>query len=389
MTPVGIEAINFYTSNVFVDLGTIAKVRNIDVNKYYVGIGQHKMSVPAVDEDIVTLAANAASPLMTDENRRTIDNVFFATESGIDQSKSAGIYAHSLLGIQPHCRVIELKQACYSGAAAIRFAALHVQQNPDKKVLVLAADVARYGLNTPGEPSQGCGAVAILISAKPTVMTLEPESGCYTQDIMDFWRPNYREEGLVDGKYSSKMYLASLEQAWKQYQVNSGRSFEDHKRFCYHTPVPRLVEKAHRFLNKVCGKDISEDLAKEQMHDAIIYNRISGNCYAASLYISLVSLIDNCRENLAGERIAFYSYGSGSVAEVFSGVLSENYKSGSNANAHRNLLENRIELTYDEYKNLYHFQLPIDGSDLDLPKQQTGPYRLASMRRHKRIYEDS
>lgn len=387
MTPVGIEAINFYTSNVFVDLATIAKVRNIDANKYYVGIGQHKMSVPSADEDIVTLAANAAAPIMNEENRKTIDSVFFATESGIDQSKSAGIYAHSLLGIQPNCRVVEFKQACYSGAAALRFAALHVQQNPKKKVLVLASDIARYGLNTPGEPSQGCGAVAMLISATPKVMTLEPESGCYTQDIMDFWRPNYREECLVDGKYSSKMYLSSLEQAWQQYHHNSGRGFEDHKRFCYHTPVPRLAEKAHRYLSKFCGHDVSEEMARNQIHDAIIYNRISGNCYAASLYISLISLIDNCRENLANERVGFYSYGSGSVAEVFSGIFSENYQTGSDVNAHRNMLESRIELDYEEYKNLYHFQLPKDGSDFDLPKQQTGPYRLASMRRHKRIYE--
>lgn len=42
--------------------------------------------------------------------------------------------------------------------------------HPDKKALVIGSDVARYGLNTPGEPTQGGGAVAMLISADPKVL---------------------------------------------------------------------------------------------------------------------------------------------------------------------------------------------------------------------------
>jgi len=384
---IGIEAIRFYTSDVFIDLATIANVRNIDVNKYYVGIGQHKMSIPAADEDVVTLGANAAAPIINAHNRSSIDTLLFATETGIDQSKAAGIYVHQLLGLQPNCRVIELKQACYSGAAALRFAYEHVQQHPEKKVLVIASDVARYGLNTPGESSQGCGAIALLVSANPTIMTLEKDYGCFTQDIMDFWRPNYRDEALVDGKYSSKMYLHSLEQSWKDYCTQSGRTLQDHQQFCYHTPVPRLVEKAHRFLHKLNGTIITEAQASTDMHDAMIYNRLSGNCYTASLFISLISLLDHSEGKLVGNRIGFYSYGSGSVAEFFSAVLNAGYASGSDAQTHQKRLQNRKPLTYNEYKALYNFKLPQDGSAFDLPKQQTGPFRLACLRHHKRIYE--
>ncbi|WP_315980638.1 hypothetical protein [Aliamphritea spongicola] len=39
---VGIDEISFYTSNYFLDLQQLAEVRDIDVDKYYKGIGQEK-----------------------------------------------------------------------------------------------------------------------------------------------------------------------------------------------------------------------------------------------------------------------------------------------------------------------------------------------------------
>lgn len=387
MLEVGIDAISFYTSNFFVDLAAIAHARNIDVDKYYVGIGQQKMAIPAVDEDVVTLAANAAKEIVNDKNRDSIHTLLFATESGIDQSKAAGVFVHDLIGLNPRCRVVELKQACYSSTAAIQLGIASIHQNPNQKVLVIASDIARYGLNTPGEPSQGCGAVAIVLSANPAIMKIDPENGIFTQDIMDFWRPNYRDEALVEGKYSSKMFLTSLENTWQQYRETSNRNFKDHTRFCYHTPVPRLAEKAHKALHRLNEIEVNDKQISNEMHDALLYNRTTGNCYTAALFISLISLLDNCQENLEGKRIGLFSYGSGSVAEFYSGTLVDGYHSHLLRKRHQAMLANRTELSYEEYKRMYSHQLPIDGSDLELPKQQTGTYRLQGMRRHKRVYE--
>ena len=62
-----------------------------------------------------------------------IEMLLFATESGIDQSKAAGIYVHELLGLPARCRVVELKQACYSGTAALQLALPFLRENPRKK----------------------------------------------------------------------------------------------------------------------------------------------------------------------------------------------------------------------------------------------------------------
>src|SRR5699024_10044344 len=131
-----------------------------------------------------TLAANAAKQIIDDSDREAIDFVMFATESGIDQSKSAGVYVHELLGLNKNARSIELKQACYSATAALQLAKGHVLQHPDRKVLVLASDIARYGLSTSGEVTQGAGAVAMIVSQSPRLLTIEDESTYLTNDIM-------------------------------------------------------------------------------------------------------------------------------------------------------------------------------------------------------------
>lgn len=99
-----------------------------------------------------------------------------------------------LLGLNRRVRTIEMKEACYAATAGIQLAQDHIRIHPDKKALVIGSDVARYGLNTPGEPTQGGGAVAMLISADPQVLALGTTTSLLSADVMDFWRPLYHTE---------------------------------------------------------------------------------------------------------------------------------------------------------------------------------------------------
>lgn len=383
----GIDTLSFYTSHYYIDLAALASARNLDVNKFYVGLGQHKMGVLAPDEDIITLAANAAKRALRDIDVNDIGTVLFATESGIDQSKSAGVYVQRLLGLSPRCRVVELKQACYSGTAAIQMAIGLLHRWPRKKVLIIMSDVARYGLGSRGESSQGCGAVAMVISTNPRLLAIEPEAGLYTDDIMDFWRPNYRSEAFVDGHYSTKMYMEALADSFDDYSSQSGRKFKDHAYHCYHVPIPRLVEKAHAYLSAHCDIKIEADEIKKILEPSLFYSRIIGNCYTASLYLSLISLLDNSSKDYANERIGFYSYGSGCVAEYFSGIVMPTYRDVLDAEHNKNMLEDRTALTYQQYESFYSYKLPEDGTQCITPTNPSGAFRLAGIDRHQRIYE--
>lgn len=386
---VGIDSLAIYTSRYALDLATLAEARGVERDKFQSGLGQYVMSVPPPGEDIVTMAANAAEQALQGIEKNDIEMLLFATESGIDQSKAAGLYVHELLKLPARCRVIEIKQACYGGTAGLQLALPFLRENPTKKVLVIASDIARYGLGTTGESSQGAGAIALVLTANPRLVTIEPISGLMTESVMDFWRPNYSHEAFVDGKYSSKLYLTMLEKSWEQYSQLSGRQFTDHAYFCYHTPVPRLVEKGHQHLLKVNGlRDLSEEIVTEQVTHALEYGRNMGNSYTASLYVGLASLLDTAKENLANKRIGFYSYGSGCVAEYFSGIVQPGYKNALHTQYHTDLLATRKLLSYPEYEAFYQFNYAEDGSAQEIPVYETGRYRLVRMQQHKRIYSE-
>ena len=72
---IGIDKINFFTSNLYVDMTELAITRNDDPNKYLIGIGQSKMAVIPPTQDIVTMGANAAESMLTDEDKEEIDLV--------------------------------------------------------------------------------------------------------------------------------------------------------------------------------------------------------------------------------------------------------------------------------------------------------------------------
>ncbi|MDR2782014.1 MAG: hydroxymethylglutaryl-CoA synthase [Holosporaceae bacterium] len=368
---IGIDSIAFSTSKYFLSLDVLAQQRNVDCEKYCFGIGQKKMSIFPPNEDIVTIAIDAAQKILSQiENKKDIDMLIFATESSFDISKSAGIYIHHFLGLKDDCRVFDVKQACYSATAALQLAKAYVNSNHRSKVLIIGSDIVRYSPGTSGEPTQGGAAVAFIVSQNPRILEIEPHFGAYTTDIMDFWRPISMKEALFDGKLSAHNYLKSLEICTKRYFEKSNLAISDVDHVCFHAPFGKMARKANNQLLK--SKTIEETL---------IYNSIIGNSCSASLYVSFISLMDNFKCDFSKKRICFFSYGSGSVAEFFSGIISENYKKMLKAEEHQTMLSQRIEISFSEYESLHS----NDFNDFSA-YQNVGNVILSGIVDNKRIY---
>ncbi|WP_225728275.1 MULTISPECIES: hydroxymethylglutaryl-CoA synthase [unclassified Nocardia] len=384
--PIGIHDLSFATTHYALDHAVLAERLGVDPDKFYLGIGQDKMSVAAADEDIVTIAAAAAQPILERSGVDNIRTVLLATESGVDQSKAAGLYLHPLIGLPNTARVVELKQACYGGTAGLQFAAGLIARDPSQRVLVIAADIAKYELDSPGEPTQGAAAVAMLVSADPAILRLEPHSGLYSADIMDFWRPNYRTAAMVDGKTSVNAYQKATQEAWTDYRRRGGRDLTEFAAFCYHQPFTKMAYKAHRHLLESQGHTADPAEIDAVIRHTTSYNRTVGNSYTASLYLGLASLLDNA-DDLTGKPLAFISYGSGSVAEFFSGTVEPGYREHLRTEANRQAIETRAPLDYDHYRELHEAQSPSDGMYHATPEETGRPFRLAAISGHKRIYE--
>src|SRR5256712_10809097 len=141
-----------------------------------------------------------------------------------------------------------------------------------RRALDIAADIARYEIGSPGEPTQGAGAVAMLVGRAPQALVLSEQSGTYAGNVHDFWRPLDRREAIVDGKYSVECYLDALAGAFMAYRglerppLVSGEALADRLvRVLYHTPFPQMAMKAHRRLLEVdghaAGRAVEDDRA--------------------------------------------------------------------------------------------------------------------------------
>lgn len=383
---IGIDKIGFYTPHLYVDMNKLAVARNVEPEKFTIGIGQEKMALAPKTQDAATLAANAALPILDENDREKIDFVIFGTESGIDHSKSAAVYVHRLLDINPYARSIELKQACYGATAAIQMAKGHIALSPESKVLVLGADIARYGLNTPGESTQGAGAVALVISKNPKLLALEEESAYLTEDIMDFWRPVYSDTAFVDGKFSNEQYILFFNKVWERYKEKTSLGLKDFSAICFHLPYTKMGLKA---LRTILEEGTEEEQTRLKMHyqTSTLYNRIVGNIYTGSLYLSLLSLLEQSESLEAGSRIGLYSYGSGAVGEFFTGILQPKYKDYLYTKQHQQLFDARKEVSVEAYEAIFEDTLPSDGTDADLTEAcDPAAIYLAGIENNKRIY---
>lgn len=381
---IGIDKIGFAAPNYVLDLADLAEARSIAPNKFKIGLLQNQMAVAPVTQDIVTLGAQAAQAILTEEDKAQIDMVIVGTESSIDQSKAAAVFIHGLLDINPFARSIEIKEACYGATAGLSLAKSHIAQFPNSKVLVIASDIAKYGIASAGEATQGAGAVAMLVSADPSILILNNDNVCQTRDIMDFWRPNDDKYPRVDGKYSTEQYTDCLTTTFAEYQKRTGKKLADFAAMCLHIPFSKQGLKGLQAI----GQEDPETLARltERFHEAIVYNQLVGNIYTGSIFLSLLSLLENSSALKTGDEVLFYSYGSGAVCEIFSGKLVEGYR-GHLQDNRLEALNQRQAVTVEEYEALFFEEVALDenGNAVGLPTDTTA-FALTNIQDYKRIY---
>lgn len=399
---VGIDRITFATPNCYLSMKDLAIARGIDPNKFTIGIGQSQQAVPPNHQDIVTLGAQAALPLMPYIDNNRLKMVIVGTESGVDASKSSALYIHKLLNLSSWVRCVEVKEACYGGTAALMMARDYVLTHPSAQVLVIAADIARYGVGTPGEVTQGAGAVAMLVSENPRVLQINNDSVVKSAEIQDFWRPVYQSTALARGKFSTEQYIRMFCDVWQRYSAENDCNFNDFEAICFHLPYTKMGLKALRAgLEENSGASLTGDthehlLARYQ--DSTQYSRRIGNIYTGSLYLGLISLLDydyfrnscdssepacdspevscdsssaaNSNESplhlsplLPGQKIGLFSYGSGAVAEFFSATLVPDWRSALFSNQHLKSLNNRTQLSVSQYEEMFNSAAPYSPQD--------------------------
>ncbi|HEX7057816.1 MAG TPA: hydroxymethylglutaryl-CoA synthase family protein [Bacilli bacterium] len=358
---VGIEAIHFYGGPAFIETRELFQARGLDLDRYD-NLLMSKKSVGAPCEDAVTYGVNAAKPIldnMPQEEKNRIEMIITSSESGLDFGKSLSTYIHQYLDLPRSCRLFEIKQACYGGTAALQMAACFVaaQASPGAKVLVIATDISRAAVKmTYAEPSQGVGAVAMLVSDKPHILELDfGASGYYGYEVMDTCRPLPDiETGNPD--LSLLSYLDCLENCFKAYaeKVEGAHFQTTFDYLAFHTPFAGMVKGAHRRMMRQLLKanpaTIDADF-KKRVVPSLKFCMEVGNVYSATLYLALCSLLDQAEID-GPKRIGLFSYGSGCSSEFFSGIVTEQSQALVRRMNIGAQLDNRYHLNMNEYDSL-------------------------------------
>ena len=193
----------------------------------------HSFRMRGPSQSVYTMAGNAAMRLI---ERYQIDPerigfLGLGTESSTDNSAGAvivkgmlddGLKACGLPPVNRCCEVPEIKHAClgaiYAMKNALRYLAL---ADDDRCAVVISADIAEYARGSSGEPTQGAGAVAMLLERDPKLLSVNLSciGSASSYRALDFRKPvlrnlirnqlngHFQDLPVFNGKYSTTCYL--------------------------------------------------------------------------------------------------------------------------------------------------------------------------------------
>ena len=200
----------------------------------------HSFRMRGPEQSVYTLAANAVWRLIQayDIDPQDIGYLALGTESSSDNSAGAVIVkgmlddalaTHGKAAMSRECEVPEFKHACLGGVYAMKGALRYLATDgATRKAIVICSDIAEYERGSSGEPTQGAGAVAMLLEAEPQLLHVDLAGAGSASDyrMVDFRKPfarfrdqPQRSDGqmqdlpVFNGRYSTSCYIDATRHA--------------------------------------------------------------------------------------------------------------------------------------------------------------------------------
>jgi hydroxymethylglutaryl-CoA synthase len=224
-------------------------------------------------QSVYTLAATAVMRLIDqyDIDPTRVKFLGLGTESSTDNSAGAiivkgmvdnALQAQGKPPINRSCEVPEFKHACLGGVYGMKGALRQLAlDGAGGQAIVVCADVAEYARGSSGEPTQGAGAVAMLLEEDPTLAVVDLVRSGSASDyrIMDFRKPMLRFCGqdrsethqvqdypVFNGKYSTTCYidetLHALNDMYEKRGLRATENLRSLSTVFMHRPYRRMPE---------------------------------------------------------------------------------------------------------------------------------------------------
>jgi hydroxymethylglutaryl-CoA synthase len=310
--------------------------------------GLMEKTVPAMDEDTITIAVEAARYAMAraDIDPRRVGAVYVGSESHPYAVKPSGTVVVDALGIGPDVHVADFEFACKAGTEAMYCALSHVRAGEMPFALAIGADTSQGAPGDPLEYTASAGGAAFVFGSGAGVLAEVLATHSLTSDTPDFWRREGRKYPDHAGRYTGEpAYFEHILGCARALLAKSGLAAHDIAHLVLHMPNDKFPLSAAERLG-FTGEQLAAGFLVREM----------GNSYSGSSPTGLAAALDAAH---AGERIMMVSYGSGAGSDGFilrtTGALAE---AKTRAPLVRDLLsQKKIYLNYGEYakyRGKYH-----------------------------------
>jgi len=184
----------------------IAKVWGADAPSYKKGLELFEKSVPALDQDVITLSVEASRNALARAAKvdpAELGAIYVGSESHPYAVKPSGTVLGEALGAFPRCHVADFEFACKAGSEAMFVVYGLVRGGLIRYGLAVGADTSQGAPGDALEYSASAGAAAFIIGADNLVATID-DTYSHTTDTPDFWRREYQHYPQHAGRFTGE-----------------------------------------------------------------------------------------------------------------------------------------------------------------------------------------
>ena len=303
---VGIVGYGAYVPRRRIRVEEIAKVWGADAEAYKRGLMLKEKSVPAPDQDLITLSVEAARNALKRSggvDPQAIGAIYIGAESHPYAVKPSGTVVAEAIGATPNIHCADFEFACKAGSEAMFVGLGLVRSGYVKYVLAIGGDTSQGAPGDALEFSAAAGAAAFIMGDENCVAEVE-ETHSFMTDTPDFWRRDLQHYPQHAGRFTGEpAYFKHVQGCAKAMFEKSGTTPKDFQYAVFHQPNGKFPERVARKLG----------FTHEQTQQGWLAPTL-GNTYSGSSPMGLTAILDIAKP---GDRVFMISYGSGSGSDGF------------------------------------------------------------------------
>ncbi|HYK93546.1 MAG TPA: hydroxymethylglutaryl-CoA synthase [Thermoplasmata archaeon] len=269
------------------------------------GLNVVRKSVPAPDEDTITISTEALRIALV---RGKIDPqelgaLYVGSESHPYAVKPTATVVSQAVGATPNLTAADFEFACKAGTAAIQTCLGLVGAGMIRYGVAIGSDTSQGAPGDALEYSASAGGAAFVIGRERVIARIR-HTLSYTTDTPDFWRREGQRYPSHGGRFTGEpAYFRHVSECAKRIMDVVGSSPKDYAHVVFHQPNGKFPQRVGRQLG----------FTDEQMRYGLVTPYI-GNTYSGAALIGLANVLDVAEPK---QRILMVGYGSGAGSDAF------------------------------------------------------------------------